>query len=1197
MRLKRLELLGYKTFAARTEFLFDGRITAIVGPNGSGKSNVADAIRWVLGEQSYSLLRARKSEDMIFSGSERRARMGMAQVTITLDNSEGWLPVEFSEVTITRRSYRSGENEYLLNGSRVRLRDISELLGKSGLSRRTYTVIGQGLIDAALSLRPQERRTLIEEAAGLTIYRARRADALSKLDETRRNLQRVHDLIAELTPQVERLRRQAERTEEHADLQTRLGEALRLWYGYRWRQGQEELHRLREAARYRHERLESQRAQLEKLGKQLAHIRARQGELRRQLGAWHRESSELHIQAERYQRERAVAEERCRQLTGQRQEVVDEIASLTKSRAAQEEQVTAADAALRALADELRRGRERVAEAEAALEAARRSLAELRAAREAAREELLALRARAADLQSHLARLDERERELRREQEARATTCRSLEGELSGRRGELDALAVRLRENAAVRDKVADRLVQRERELESLQEKGQSLRERRNDLAQRLGRLRERYDVLTRMHQEGAGLYEGVRNVLHAANAQLTGIVGPVAELIRVPRELETAIEVALGGRLQDIVVESWTAAQEAIAYLKRTRGGRATFLPLDTLRPPSPLRLPRMPGVVGLGSELIEYEPRLRPIAEYLLGRTVVCRDLTVARRLLSELRGSYQIVTPDGELVRSSGAITGGTRRRRQGGGILARERERRELPRSIGELEARLGELEQELQQAAVREKALRDELTALYARRSRLEGELRDLERAEARLQHQVERLERELEWHGAQAREAERELEKLAERSRELGRELAKVQAQIEAGEERVAGLEARLARSDDRELERRLADLKAEEASLRRRQAAMEAELAGYRRGLRQLDAQIAARRRRVQELESLLNQTERELAGLREKERALAVQIRTCAERIAPAEKELEELEVRQVQVEEEMSRLRARTREAEARHNQAELQVTRQEDELRHLKQQIEDDLGPVALEMGEDLDGQPFLPLQPLVSPLPVVESLPEGLEDQIATLKRRLRRLGAVNPDAPAEYQEVAQRHEFLTTQAKDLEQAIARLEKVIGELDEVMKREFKRTFQAIAREFKAQFVRLFEGGSARLQLTDPDDLMGTGIEVVVRPPGKRQQGLALLSGGERALTAAALIFAILSVSPTPFCVLDEVDAALDEANVGRFRAALCSLAEQTQFVVITHNRYTIEIADLVYGISMGEDGVSCVISRRMKEGDA
>ncbi len=1193
MRLKRLELLGYKTFATRTEFLFDGQITAIVGPNGSGKSNVADAIRWVLGEQSYSLLRARKSEDMIFSGSERRARMGMAEVTITLDNNEGWLPVEFSEVTITRRSYRSGENEYLLNGSRVRLRDITDLLGKSGLSRRTYTVIGQGLIDVALSLRPQERRKLIEEAAGLTLYHSRRADALNKLEETRRNLLRVHDLIAELSPQVERLRRQAERTREHATLQARLNEALQVWYGHRWQQGQQELHRLREAARYCQERLESLRAQGKELDAQLASIRARQGELRRQLSEWHRQSSELHAHAEKLERERAVAEERRRQLSRRRQELLTEISSLDKSRSVQEEQVATVKTELAAIAGELERYQGLIAEAKAALATARQAMAGLQTARDKAQRELLALRSHAADLQSRLSRLDERERELKREEQTRATACRALEKELADRRDELAALVTRLHTNTTALDDIDTQRARRERELTNLQEQRQSLRERRHELAQRLGRLRERYDVLTRMHQEGAGLYEGVRNVL-LAGEQLTGIVGTVAGLICVPRELETAIEVALGGRLQDIVVESWTAAQEAIAYLKRTRGGRATFLPLDTLRPPSLLHPPQTPGVVGLGSELVEYPPRLRPVAEYLLGRTLVCRDLHVARRVLNELRGSYQIVTTDGELVRSSGAITGGTGRRGRSSGMLARERERRELPERIGKLESHLEEVKQELSRTAAQETRVRDELATLAARHSRLENERRELERAEARLQQQVERIERELEWHGARTEKARRELSGLAERGRELHQELHNVQARIAAAEEELAAIESRLTQADDRELDERLADLRTEEASLRRRQAAKEAELAGYRRSRQQLDAQIADRRRRIRELDSQIEQAERQLARVKEKEEALAVRIRACNERIAPAERELAELENRQAQVEKETVHLRVRIREAEARYNQAGLQVARQEDELRHLKQQIEKDLGPVELEMGEDLNGQPFLPLQPLVSPLPTVESLPEGLEEEIATLKRRIRRIGAVNPDAPAEYRDMARRHEFLTTQARDLEQAIAHLEKVIAELDEVMKREFKRTFQAIAREFKSQFTRLFEGGSARLQLTDPDDLMSTGIEIVARPPGKRQQGLALLSGGERALTAAALIFAILSVSPTPFCVLDEVDAALDEANVGRFRAVLRELAAQTQFVVITHNRYTIEIADLVYGISMGEDGISCVISRRMQD---
>ena len=1194
MRLKHLALLGYKTFADRVEFLFDEGIAAIVGPNGCGKSNVADAVRWVLGEQSFSLLRAKKSEDMIFSGSQRRARMGMAEATITLDNSGQWLPVEFEEVAITRRSYRSGENEYLLNGSRVRLRDITELLGKSGLSRRTYTVIGQGLIDAALSLRPQERRRLIEEAAGLTLYQSRRADALNKLEETKRNVLRVQDLTSEIEPRLRRLQRQAERTQEYQLIRADLDDTLRVWYAYQWRHGQDELQRVRAVATYQLGQLDTQRKKVRGLGERIAQVRAQQSDLRGQLGQWYRESSTLRAQSETHQRELAVAEERRRGLIQRRDELQSELAPLAANRTAQVAQVSEVERALSDLRKVLSLQHVGVKEAQTLLGVWQDEMTALRSARDKARERLLELCTQIADHESRLAQLDERRSELQDAKKTYQASCQTLEIKVHTLQGDIVSLDAQLGTlDAAARELVVQRK-QREQGIEAAQERERDLREQRNGIDQRLGRLRERYDVLTRMREEGAGLYEGVRSVLQAGADRLGGVVGAVAELIDVPRELETAIEVALGGQLQNVVVETWSDAQAAIAYLKRTRGGRATFLPLDALRPSQRVRVSRMAGVLGVASELVACEPRLRPVAEYLLGRTIVCQDLAVARRVLRETTGSYQIVTLEGEQVRSSGAVTGGSQRQGRQGGMLARERERRELPRQLGALRVQREALDGGIEGVAAQERSFRDEVAVLASQQGKLDAGRQERGRERTDAQGRIDRAQSEIEWHRALFADADRELVGLGERERDLRLGLGELQAQVSTSQEGLLDLDARIGQMDNQDSSARLAERRAEMATTRQELAAKEAELRGFRRGLSEIERQIAARRRRTEEMIGRLAQTESKISDLHQQEMTLTVDIQAFGKRIEPAEGRLRELEDLQNQMETEEGAVRARLQVYESRYSQTQLQVTRREDQMAHLRTQIQDDLGLVELEMGEAISGQPLLPIEPLVSSLPEVTVLPEGTKEQIRALKRRLNRLGAINPTAPEEYQETLERYEFLVEQSQDLEKAADHLREVIAELDTVMQREFRRTFNAIGREFKDYFTRLFNGGSARLQLTDPDDLVSTGIDIVARPPGKRQHGLALLSGGERALTGAALIFAILSVSPTPFCVLDEVDAALDEANVGRFRNVLKELSRETQFVVITHNRYTIEISDIVYGVSMGADGASCVISHPMKE---
>jgi chromosome segregation protein len=1195
MRLKHLELLGYKTFAAQTEFLFDAGITAIVGPNGSGKSNIADAVRWVLGEQSFSLLRAKRSEDMIFAGSERRARMGMAEATITLDNSDQWLPIDFEEVSITRRAHRSGENEYLLNGSRVRHRDISDILAKSGLARRTYTVIGQGLIDAALSLRPQERRSLIEEAAGLTLYQSRRADALEKLDETNKNITRVHDLIAEITPRLGRLRRQAERAEEYALIRRELDKALRTWYGFEWKRGQDELTRRRTIERYQLGRLNAQRASVRELGNKIDRIRERQNALRQQLGAWHRESSALHTRAEALQRDLAVLDERRRLLIDRRQQGISEIAPLQASHQAQQEQLAAVQDALARLEETLDEQQASVAEANAALNAHQQQLASLQTAEAAARGDLLTLRAQIADSENRQAQMQEQQQQLQSEQRTHQAESRALQDRLSTLHADLEAVKSKAQAFGDKATELGQERTRTEQQIAAIEHTLRGLEDQRNDLETSRGRLEERYTLLTRMHQEGEGLYDGVRSVLRlAAEASLQGIVGTVAELIQVPRELETAIEVALGSQLQNVVVETWQNAQAAIDHLKRTRSGRATFLPLDTLRPGQPIRPPQVPGVIGIASELVSYEAKLQPVAAHLLGRTIVCQDLTVARQVLSAERGGYQIVTPEGELVRSSGSVTGGRARQRRDGGILARERERRELPEQLRALKRERQALHVSIQEAGASLTAQQDQRAALLEQIQTLETAQRTQQEQAQRFDQEIESVSREHDWHTTRASAAARQLVQLQQRETELKQRTQELQILAANVEARLAEIAARIERHDDQELAERLAARRAQVAATQQQQAARQAERVGYQRSMRQVADQIASRQRQSQELQAELEQTAKRIDELNAKQDALRQELERQDERITPAENELEAQEKEQNRLEKQERFARTRLQDLETQHSRVQLQVTRQEDHMASLRQQIERDFGLVELDMGQDLSGQPLLPMGSLVSSLPKVEALPEGLEEQIQSFRRRMRRLEPINPDAPAEYAEADQRHAFLSEQAQDLERAIADLRQVIAELDEVMEREFKRTFGLVARQFRSFFQELFGGGSARLELTDPEDLMGTGIDIVARPPGKRQQGLALLSGGERALTATALVFAIMSTGPTPFCVLDEVDAALDEANVGRFRTVLQSLAQETQFVIITHNRYTIEIADIVYGVTMSGDGSSRVISHRLSQ---
>lgn len=1204
LRLKRLELQGYKTFATKTEFVFENGITVIVGPNGSGKSNIADAVRWVLGEQSYSLLRAKRTEDMIFWGSERRPCLGMAQASITLDNSDGELPVEYSEITISRRAYRSGENEYLLNGNRIRLKDITEFLGKSGLGRRTYTVIGQGMVDAVLSLRPDERRAIFEEAASINIHQAKRTNAINKLEQTRDNILRINDLINEIAPRLQRLEKQAEQTKRYQELSQQLEKLLCTWYAYRWRATQRALRQAEVKAQELRELSRGREVELQELERRKAALRTQQSQLRQKLSDWHLREIDLQAQAEGKKRELAVSEERLRLLNQQSQDLTQEIASLEANRAAQLERMTEAQEELNRAETQLQERLIHLREAQEQLEARRREREGILKELAEAQNQAFRLATEAADRRNRLAQLYERREELGREVEAHRKALAdhrarmtALQGQIGALKGELEAIRAEANSLTLQRQEI-------EQEVEASRQRQAQLQAALVKSGQEETRLQACYDLLKRIRQEESGYHAGVKMVLRAArDGRLTGIVGSVASLIRVPPELETAVEAALGPHLHDIVVETLADAEAAIQFLKQTRGGRATFLPLDRIIATDKTSPPIIEGVIGPAVDLVKFEQGFAKAGHYLLGRTVIVRDFETALRLLARLgtTESLQIVTLTGEVIGSDGTITGGAPGGR-GGGMLARQREWRQLPQHLAQAQKRCSELEKECQAEEANQCRLLDRLAALEKKGGEIEAKegikLEEL----ASQGRQAELLDQEMGWRQAIEDQLKAEIRALDNKEALLTEELEGLKEKKAEVQKQILALKARLDALSVEELEAELAELRTTIAVAEQGCENQRTVLQDLKAGLIRLDEQISAKKEKQEKLAAESRDLIARIEELRLESNELMAQIQAVAELIEPAKAELATLESEQVEMEATEARLRPLLREYESLHGQAMLKVERRKDELTSLLRQIENDLGPSAtlrtglVEMGTDdyVPRQPPLPLKPLVSALPIAEEIPQGLEEEIGRLKEQIRDIGPVNPNAPAEYEEVLERYNFLTTQAEDLEKAAKDLRQVIGELDELMERDFRETFENVRREFKEYFVSLFGGGAAELVLTEPDNLMETGIDIVARPPGRREQSLALLSGGERALTAVALIFAILKTSPIPFCFLDEVDATLDETNIGRFREVLRELSERTQFIVITHNRGTVEVADTIYGVSMGEDSVSRVISLKLSE---
>ncbi len=1184
-RLKSLELQGYKTFASKNLFSFAPTITAIVGPNGSGKSNIADAIRWVLGEQSFSLLRGKRTEDMIFSGSEQRPRASMAAATITFDNTDGWLPIDFSEVTIGRRAYRDGTNEYILNGQRVRLRDVNELLSQCGLSERTYTIIGQGLVDAALSLRADERRQLFEEAAGIGLYRRRREEALRRLDTTRRNMERVQDILAELRPRLRSLQRQVARSKDYEQVRSDMQALLRSWYGYHWYHLREEVEAQQALAERAHAARDALRERQGELEKRLAALRAKAEALRTQLRAWREDLSQVSAERERLGREIAVGEERVRWLGEARARLAEEIAGLEAELEGLEEELESAEAQAETERGRLRRlqdTRRRLLGAEEDGEDPREAL---RRQEREARQELERAIARVAEAEA-------RREEILRRQAQRQAEAQALAGQKEARQAAMEqARASRAQAEARARRLEAS-LREAEETLRNSRATRQTLEAQASGLQSRLHAAKnEHAEVMAqrRALEATSGLSTKALERLQSAaqRGEVKRLLGRMPGKLRVRESAEAAVLAALG---QFHVGVAFEDAESLFDALEALDGGaftsRVAMLPVEPARRLPRLEIPAGEGVIGLAADLVEVSEPYARAFEALLGRTVVVRDRKVARRLLPSVPDDALVVTLAGDLFHPGGQV------------LLGLGEETRQLEAQLQGLRAQEASKAKALQRHQAEWERLQAQITAqrerMQAAEAQRERALTELTAAREALQEAGLKLSR-LEQEAAQAEALDREQR---QEGMVLADSLERMEATLEQARnqraslerEHQAALQSLAALEESPELARLETQLEGAAAASER----AESWLAALKARAQGIHSELEAKRARASDSAAQESQVRQTLEVARRSFAAVEARLSELKAQTEPAQQALEAIDQERSQLEAEAARLRSDLQAAEREHSQAQIMLARREEEMASLRRRIEDDFGLVSFEGDAGAPGQEPLPFEGLVEKLPRVELLPPDIEKQLQERRLQLRRMGPVNPEAQREYREVRERIEFLTSQVDDLRRAEAQIHEVIAELDVLMEREFRKTFEAVAVEFRQAFTRLFGGGSARLVLTNPEDLTHSGIDIEARLPGRRSQSLAMLSGGERSLTATALIFALLKVSPTPFCVLDEVDAMLDESNVTRFVEMLRELSRETQFILITHNRLTVQAAEVVYGVSMGADSASKVISMQLDE---
>ncbi|MCL4458410.1 MAG: chromosome segregation protein SMC [Chloroflexi bacterium] len=1206
MYLKRLELQGFKTFASPTVFEFGRGITAIVGPNGSGKSNIADAIRWALGEQNLKAIRSKRSEDVIFAGSPKRAPLGMAEVSLTLDNSAGLLPLPYVEVTITRRAYRSGENEYLINNQRVRWRDVNELLLKGNLRPNSCTVVGQGLIDAALSLRPEERRALLEEVADIRRYQHDLADAREKLQLTEQNSNRLSDIIGEILPRLRSLQKEASQAREYEALAKELNGLLQTYYGQIWNDTKIALREIEGRAQDLQELLAKNLAEQEDLEERLAQQQRLIMGKRGLLTEWGRKSEGLHKQLGEWQQHLTLAKERQSALGQQRDDLEEEIETLQAAISTETESILSLQEKLRAMETEGQSDNLLFVEIEGDLCSLEKMFQPLTEELTSKQKMHSQLTAQIAELGNRLSQLGERREVLLRaldEHQAARQRDQLLAAEIEGKLSALRHAAAQLGEKmktikekkAHLQTLVAEARTRRESTYAALKE-----REKER------WQLQTRLEILSDWRKGYGGYFSGVKAILQAAKrgegkGRLSGIIDIVGNLIDVPDHLETAIEVALGSHAQDIVVERWQDAERGIEYLKRNAAGRATFLPLDTLRTVG-LSSFSHPGIIGVASSLVNCDTRYRAAIGYLLGHTIIVSDLAAARRLLKSCPLGWQMVTLGGEVVRPSGAITGGQAQER--GGIIRRERERRDLASAIARLTAQIEAAALSLQEEQFQERQLADDLASLEKQEQELASSINSNNEAQGQIEGDAIRLRHSLDWSQSLAQQISTELTVLDDKEKTTREQLREAEVGQVAFHNPLEELRHSIEELEEKKrgLADHLTQLKMARA-FQEREAQGQADLLhAHEAVLSRLESQLKAKKIRLEEAEQLLATIETESATVITRRETISREIALLDASMQRAGEELNTLEVEQAALQEKKAALHSQQMSLRMQQEQTTIKKERCCERLIGLRRQM-----AIELNIPEDLSDDElaeWLKAVSVVAENDRVEKDEEAVKRRLEYVRNSLRAMGPPNPRAVEEYEEVQNRYTFLSGQLEDLQQAVKSLRQVTLELERTMARQFAESFTTVDAAFRSYFTDLFGGGAARLVLTKPDgpriqssvsnDSSWPGVDIIAKPPGRRQQSLVLLSGGERALTGVALLFALLKVHPTPVCVIDEVDAALDEANILRFCETLRTLTERTQFIVVTHNRGTMEMADILYGVSKDEDGFSRTISVRLED---
>ena len=1176
MYLKNIEVHGFKSFAQKINFEFHNGITGIVGPNGSGKSNVGDAVRWVLGEQSAKQLRGGNMQDVIFSGTETRKPLSFASVAITLDNSDHKLPVEYNEVTVTRRLYRSGESEYLINGSACRLKDINEMFYDTGIGKEGYSIIGQGQIDKILSGKPEDRRELFDEAAGIVKFKRRKNTTIKKLEEERQNMVRVTDILSELTKQLGPLQKQSETAKIYLAKRDTLRELDVNMFLMENEHTGRELEVLTEKEKTAQGELEETREAFDKTKEEYDCLEAELEALTEKMDTLREETQENALKKQQLDGQINVLREQILAGKQNQEHYRSRLVSLEENMETRKKGQKEQQQELGTLRESIREFRKKEKEKEEKLASVQENVAECTGSVEEGKNEIIELlnsrattKGKAQRFDTMMEQIDIRKAQinqkllhLKTEEEQQQTVIRKARLEFERITSNIQAANERIRQLETSVTSIQEELKEQNTKLGI----SQTAYHREASRLESLKNITERYD----------GYGNSIRRVMEQ-KSRVPGILGVVADLIQVPKDYEIAIETALGGSIQNIVTDNEQTAKHMIEFLKKNRFGRATFLPLNSINGRAEFARKEAlnePGVIGIASDLVTVKEEYTGLSRYLLGRVLVVDHIDHAIAIAKKYRHSLRMVTIEGESLSPGGSMTGGAFKNNSN--LLGRRREIEELEESVSALKRDMEQMQKEIEENKKKRNYFRDSIAEVQESLSHLY-----VEQNTARMN--VEQFEEKAKESKDSYARIQREQQEIRSQTQEIARDHHAVEQELEASRKDEQELEAFI-ESKQKELE----EWKKEEEGILKELERIRLEAGAFvqkeqfvTENMQRLSGEIQSFLKEKNEILQFMDQG---AGDVKQKEDSIE-SLKASMEDFGRTEQEARaQLEIWQKEKEEKNRRHKVffeKRDELSQSMNLLDKECFRLKSQMEKLEESREN----LISYMWEEYEITPNNALSYKRDDL----GDRQEMKKEIARLKDEIRRLGSVNVNAIEDYKELSERHTFLAAQHEDLKKAEETLEGIIKELDEGMRKQFSEKFRDIQREFDKAFKELFGGGKGTLELAEDEDILEAGIKIISQPPGKKLQNMMQLSGGEKALTAIALLFAIQNLKPSPFCLLDEIEAALDDSNVGRFAGYLQKLTKNTQFIIITHRRGTMNAADRLYGITMQEKGVSTLVS--------